>query len=80
MKLSLFIKKVEQEGIVNEETIKQEIENNGKNKNNIDNEEEVKPYQNISINEFDRENIIASQMEQWSILSMLLISTVCQES
>ena len=37
--------------------------------NDIDNEKEVNPYCNIIINDFDRENVIASQMEQWSILS-----------
>ena len=57
-------KEVEQEGIGNIVTIKQELENDRINKDNTDNEEEVKPYQNIIINEFDRENIIASQMEQ----------------
>ena len=61
-------KKVEQEGIVKIEMIKQEIEDDRLNKDNMDNEEEVNPYQNVIINEFDRENIITSQMEQWSIL------------
>ena len=42
-------KKVEQEGIVNVETIKQEIEKDRLNKNDIDNEEEVNPYHNIII-------------------------------
>ena len=58
-----IFKKVEQESIVNVEIIKQEIEDGRLDKDNIDNEEEVNPYQNIIINEFDRENI-ASQMEQ----------------
>ena len=57
-------KKVEQESIVHVETIKQEIEDDRLEKDNIDNEEEVNPYQNIIINEFDKENIITSQMEQ----------------
>ena len=56
-------KKVEQEGMVNIETIKQEIEDDRLNNNNIDNEQEVNPYCSIIINEFDREDIIASQME-----------------
>ena len=53
-------KNVDQEGIVNVETIKQEIEDDRLNKDNIDKEEEVNPFGNIIINEFDRENIIAS--------------------
>ena len=36
------------------------------------NEEEEKPYWNIIVNEFDTENINASQMEQWSILSNVI--------
>ena len=65
-------KKVEQKGIVNLDTIKQEIEDDRLNKDNIDNEEEVIPYHNIIINEFDRENLITLQMEQWSILSNIV--------
>ena len=62
-------KKVELEGIVNIDTIQQEIEEDKLSKNNIDDEEEVKPYHNIIISNTDRENVIASQMELWSILS-----------
>ena len=61
-------KKVELEGIVNIDTIKQGIEEDKSSKNNIDNEE-VNLYHNIIINNIDRENIVTSQMEQWSILS-----------
>ena len=53
-------------------TIKQEMEDDKLDKDNIDNEEKVNPYQNIIIDEFDRDNIITSQMEQWSILSNLV--------
>ena len=60
---------VVQESIVYVETSKQEIEDDKLNKDNIDNEEEVNPYSDIIINEFDREEIITSQIEQWSILS-----------
>ena len=49
--------------------MKQEIEENRLNKDDINKEEEVNPYCNIIINEFDKKNVIASQMEQWSILS-----------
>ena len=59
---------VDQEKIVNVETFKQEIEDSRLDKDN-NNEEEENSYQNIIINEFDRKNTIASQMEQWSILS-----------
>ena len=61
-------KKVELEGIVNVDLIKQEIEKDKLGKNNID-EDEVNPYHNIIINNLDRENLIASPMEQWLILS-----------
>ena len=62
-------KKVEQEGIINTETIKQETGDDKLDKDYIDNKGEVKPYQNTIINDFDRENIIQSQIEQWSMLS-----------
>ena len=65
-------KKVEQESIVNIETIKQEIEDDRLDKDNTDSEEEVNPYQSTILDEFDRDNIIASQMEQWSILSNIV--------
>ena len=58
-------KKVEQEGIVNVEPFKQEIEEGRLHTDNIDNEQEVNPYWNVIIHEFDREIIINSQMEQW---------------
>ena len=56
-------KKVEQEGIINVDTIEQQIEED-RLKNDIDSEEEVNPYCNIIINEFERESVIKSQMEQ----------------
>ena len=62
-------KKVELEGVVNIDTIKQEIEEDKLGKDNID-DDEIKPYHNIIINIIDKENIITSQMEQWSILVM----------
>ena len=62
-------KKVELEGIANVDTIKQKIEEDKLSRNNIDEEEEVNPYHNIFINNLDRENVIASQMEQWLMLS-----------
>ena len=64
-------KKVEWDSIVNVETIKQEIEDDRLGKDN-DNKEEENPYQNVIINEFDRNNIITSQMEQWSLPSNIV--------
>ena len=61
-----FYKKVEQKDIV---TIKQGIEEDRLNKNDIDNEEEINSYHNILVNEFDMKNVITSQMEESSILS-----------
>ena len=62
-------KKVELEGIVNVDTIKQEEDTLGTD--NIDNDE-VNPYHNILMNNIDKEIIITSQMEQQSILSNVL--------
>ena len=47
-------KKVELEDIVNIDTIKQEMEEDKLNENNIDDEEEVDPYHNIIIYNLDR--------------------------
>ena len=69
-------KKVELEGIVNVDTIKQEIEEDKLVRDNIDDDDddddEVNPYHNILINNIDKENIITSQMEQWSIISNIV--------
>ena len=64
-------KKVELEGIVNVDTIKQEIEEDGLSKDNID-EDEVNPYHNIIINNIDKATANTSQMEQWSILKIIV--------
>ena len=64
-------KKVELEGIVNIDTIKQEIGEDKLGKDNID-DDKVNPYCNIIINNIDKENVITSQMEQWSILSNMV--------
>ena len=64
-------KKVESESIVNIDTIKQEIEEDKLGRNNIDNDE-VNPYHEIVTNKVNKENIIISQMEQWSILSNIV--------
>ena len=61
-------KKVELEGIVNVDTIKQEVEENKLSKDDTD-DDKINPYHNIIINNIDKENIITSQMEQWSIPS-----------
>ena len=66
-------KKVEQEGIVNIGTIKKGIQDDRLDKDNIDNKEEVNPYQNIMINELDREDIITSQRSSCQYLVILLI-------
>ena len=48
-------KKVELEGIVNGDTIKQEIEEDKLSKDNID-DDKINPYHNIIINNIDKEN------------------------
>ena len=65
-------KKVELEAMINVDTIKQEIEDDKLGKNDIDDKEEVNPHHSIIINNLHRENIIASQMEQWLILGNIV--------
>ena len=60
-------KKVELEGIVNIDTIKQVIEDK-LSKDKIE-EDEINPYHNIIIHNIDKENTVTSQMEQGLILS-----------
>ena len=60
-------KNVEYNRMVNAEMIKQELEDDRLNKDNVDKEEENQ-YWKIIINDFDRNDIIISQIEQWSIL------------
>ena len=64
-------KKVELEGIVNLDTIKQEIEEDKLGRDNTD-DGEVNPYHNILINDIDKENVFTSQVEKWSILSNIV--------
>ena len=64
-------KKVELEGVINVDTIKQENEEEKLSKDNID-EDEINPYHNVIVKNTDKENIITSQMKQWSILSNIV--------
>ena len=48
-----------------------EIAEDKLNKDNID-DDEVNPYHNIIINNIDKENVVTSQMEQWSIHSNIV--------
>ena len=64
-------KEVELEGVVNVDAIKQEIEEDKLCRDNID-DDKVNPYHNILINNIDKENVITSQLEQWSILSNIV--------
>ena len=59
-------KKVESESIVNLDAITQHIEADKLGSNNLD-EDKVNPYHEIITNQVEKENIITSQMEQWSI-------------
>ena len=67
----LVYKKIESEGVVNVDTIKQKIEENKLGRNNIY-DDEVNQYHEIITNYIDKENIITSQMEQWSKLSNIV--------
>ena len=66
IKLDIFM--VELEEVVNVDTIKQKKEKDKLSKDNID-DDEIDSYHKIIINNIDKENIITSKMEQWSILS-----------
>ena len=61
-------KKLESEGIVKVDTIKQEIEEDKLGGNNI-NDDEVNSYNEIITNNIDKVLIITLQVEKWSILS-----------
>ena len=63
-----IFKKVELEDVVNVDTMKQKIKEDKFSKDNID-DDKINPYQKIIVNNIDKDNIITSQMEQWSILS-----------
>ena len=59
---------VESEDIVNVHIIKQEIEEDKLDSNNID-EDEVNPYHEIITNKVEKKSTITMQIDQWSILS-----------
>ena len=54
--------------IVNVDTIKQEKEAEKLDNNNLDGNE-INPYYKIIANNVERDNMVISQMDQWSILS-----------
>ena len=72
---SHIYKKVESENIVNIETIKQEIEADKLDNDNdsLEGEDEIYLYHKIITNNVEKDNTIISQMEQWSILSNVVI-------
>ena len=59
-------KKVESQGAVNVDTIKQEIEDETLSR---EKDSDINPCQKIILNNIDKDNIKTSQMEHWSILS-----------
>ena len=59
---------VQLDGIINVDTIRQEIEEDKLSKDNIV-DDEINSYHNMIINIIDKENTVTSQMEQWLILS-----------
>ena len=63
-------KKVETEGIINVDTIKQETEEDTLGRNT--DKDEVNPYHEIITNKVQKEDITTTQMEQWSILSNIV--------
>ena len=64
-------KKVESKGIINVDTIKQEIEADKLGSNNTD-EDEINPYHEIITNKVEKENVIMMQMEKWSMHSSIV--------
>ena len=60
-------RKVESESVVNIHRIKQEIEDDKLSRDKTD--DEINPYQNIVVNNIDKENKNTSQMEHRSLLS-----------
>ena len=69
IKLRHIYKKVESESVVNVDSIKEEIEDDKLTRYE---EDEVNPYQKVTINNIDKDNIPTSQMEHWSILCNLV--------
>ena len=65
-------KKVETGGMINVDTVKQEIEQE-KQLNRMDDDRcEVNPYRELVVNNAEKVEMPTTQMEQWSILSNLL--------
>ena len=60
---------VELEGVVNMDAIRQEIQGNRLSMDNVDDDDEINPYHKIIVKNIDKDIIITSQMEQWSVLS-----------
>ena len=63
---------VESVSIVNIETIKQEIEADKLDNNNRGEEDEINLYYEVIMNKVEKDNVVISQMEQWSILSNIV--------
>ena len=65
-------KKVKTGGIINEDTVKHEIEQEKRLSQMDDDSGEVNPYRKLVVNNAEKTEMQKSQMEQWSILSNLL--------
>ena len=63
-------KRVESEGIINVNTVKQELKEDKSDRNIV--EDKINPYHEIIAIKIEKENIIMIQMEQWSILSNIV--------
>ena len=65
-------KKVETGGMINTDTVQQEIEQEKQFSRMDDDSGEVNPYRELVVNNAERVEMPITQMEQWSILSSLL--------
>ena len=67
-------KKLESENIVNVDKIEHEIEADklDNDNDNLEEEGEINPYNQIITNKVEKNNMILSQIEQWSILSNIV--------
>ena len=64
-------KKVESGNIINNDTLKQEIDQDQELNRLDDISEDINPYRELIVNNAEKVETVLSQMEQWSVLSNL---------
>ena len=68
----MFTKKTESGGMINTETIQQELEHNRQLNKIEDTSGETNPYKELIVHNAVKTEPLLAQMEQWSILSNML--------